>query len=83
MKKLFIISAMAAMSLPLNANREARPTFTEWHDMQVNEVNRFPLHTDFFTYESLEKALKGDKTASLISAPPISSIQTTTMRHGT
>ena len=56
---------MAAMSLPLNANREARPTFTEWHDMQVNEVNRFPLHTDFFTYESLEKALKGDKTASL------------------
>jgi len=24
-------------------------TFTEWHDMQVNELNRLPLHADFFT----------------------------------
>ncbi len=22
-----------------------QPTFTEWHDLQVNEINRLPLHT--------------------------------------
>ena len=40
------------------------PTFTEWHDLQVNEVNRFPLHSHFFAYESREAALKGDAKAS-------------------
>lgn len=39
-------------------------TFTEWHDLHVNEVNRFPMHTHFFGYESVEKALKGDKNLS-------------------
>lgn len=37
---------------------------TEWHDLQVNEVNRLPLHTDFFAYESEVLALQGDKTRS-------------------
>ncbi len=27
-----------------------QPTYTEWHDLQVNAINRFPLHTNFFTY---------------------------------
>lgn len=27
-------------------------SFTEWHDQQVNEVNRFPVHTAFFPYLS-------------------------------
>lgn len=27
-----------------------QPTFTEWHDQQVNEVNRFLVHTTFFPY---------------------------------
>ena len=52
------------MNLPLGAVVRQLPTFTEWHDMQVNEINRFPLHTDFFTYESVEMAKKGDKTLS-------------------
>ena len=64
MKKLLITSALVAMSLPSGAVIGQLPTFTEWHDMQVNEVNRFPMHTHFFTYASVEKALKGDKTAS-------------------
>ena len=64
MKKLLITSALVAMSLPSGAVIGQLPTFTEWHDMQVNEVNRFPMHTNFFTYESVEKALKGDNTAS-------------------
>lgn len=24
-----------------------QPTMTEWHDLQVNEVNRYPIHTTF------------------------------------
>ena len=26
----------------------AQPTFTEWHDLQVNTLNRLPMHTNFF-----------------------------------
>lgn len=36
------------------------PTFTEWKDMQVNEVNRLPLHATFFAYENESTALKGE-----------------------
>ena len=28
-----------------------QPTFTEWHDLQVNEINRLPLHTLHFAYD--------------------------------
>ncbi len=35
-----------------------------WRDMEVNEINRLPVHADFFTYETREKALAGDKTGS-------------------
>lgn len=30
-------------------------TFTEWHDLQVNQVNRYPMHTDFFAYDTSGK----------------------------
>ena len=43
---------------------QQHPTMTEWHDLQVNEVNRYVLHTDFFPYESEALALNGDKTQS-------------------
>ena len=33
------------------------PVGDEWHNLQVNEVNRLKLHTQFFAYESLQKAL--------------------------
>lgn len=38
--------------------------WTEWKDMQVNDINRFPVHTDFFTYESRDLALKGNPSES-------------------
>ncbi len=43
-----------------------QPTYTEWHDLQVNDINRFPLHSNFFTYASGEVAANGqaDKTKS-------------------
>ncbi len=30
--------------------RQPAPTFTEWRDLAVNDVNRLPLHSDFFPY---------------------------------
>ena len=44
--------------------RKAAPTFTEWHDLQVNAINRFPLHSHFFAYENRDAALKGDMRGS-------------------
>lgn len=62
----------ASVLVPLSASAlsaspsagQVQPSFTEWHDLQVNEVNRYPMHTHFFTYESEAKALKGDRSAS-------------------
>ncbi|MDE6270352.1 MAG: DUF4981 domain-containing protein, partial [Muribaculaceae bacterium] len=39
-------------------------TMREWTDPEVNEVNRLPMHTWYFPYESAEKAIAGDKSAS-------------------
>ncbi len=36
----------------------------EWKDPQVNAVNRMPMHTSFFSYNSMESALEGNKTSS-------------------
>jgi len=55
---------MLALAAPLASLTLTAQTFTEWHDMQVGDVNRFPIHTTFFAYETTDKALKADKTAS-------------------
>lgn len=59
-----LTTASAAVKKTAPAPVKATPTFTEWHDLQVNEVNRFPMHTTFFAYESTESALKGTKESS-------------------
>ncbi len=59
MKKLFFIATLLSMALFVNAQEAG-----EWQNMEVNEVYRYPMHTDFFTYESREKALAGDVTKS-------------------
>ena len=71
MRKALLITAMAAMALNLSAARvkkaapvEQMPTWTEWHDLQVNAVNRYPLRTNFFAYENEQSALAGDMTKS-------------------
>ena len=64
MKKIAFIAAITAFALTTNAAKTAKPTFTEWHNLQVNQVNRLKMHTSFFAYESAEKALKGDMKAS-------------------
>lgn len=70
MKKALIAASLAILSaLPASADltpviQKDMPTDTEWHDLQVNEVNRLKLHTNYFAYESAEKALAGDRKAS-------------------
>lgn len=61
MKNLTSILGAALCLLPATMSAQ---TFTEWHDMSVNNVNRVACHTDFFVYENAEKALAGDKTKS-------------------
>ena len=49
---------------PVEEVVKPQATFTEWHDMAVNNVNRVPVHTTFFAYENEDVALKGDMTKS-------------------
>ena len=41
----------AAIKSSVKAVAIQQPTFTEWHDLQVNEINRLPLHTMHFAYD--------------------------------
>lgn len=62
MKKALIITALMAM--PVVTMAQSQPTFNEWHDMQVNDINRFTPHTWFFAYENEQVAGWDDKTKS-------------------
>ena len=74
MKHLLLAMAVAGMPAMFahaatTADNATQPTFTEWHDLSVNNVNRFPLHASFFAYENREAAMKGqrDKSANYLS----------------
>jgi len=58
---LMLSSGLPAVAQDNASGNEPRP---EWQDMQVNSVNRYRLHTNFFAYETRDKALDGDKTKS-------------------
>ena len=60
MKKLFFIAALLGLAI----HGQAQPTYTEWHDLQVNDINRYKVHTTFFAYENESAALAGDMTHS-------------------
>lgn len=42
----------------------AAQSFTEWQDAETNAVNRLPMRSSFFAYESADAATSGDKHAS-------------------
>ncbi len=48
-----VITAIAAAAFSLAASAQ---NFTEWIDPAVNEINRAPMHADFFAYENDEVA---------------------------
>lgn len=64
-KRLFVTLSMAGLTMVAFGARKPKaaikssvktvaiqqPTFTEWHDLQVNEINRLPLHTMHFAYD--------------------------------
>lgn len=69
MKSVILLSAIMSLGLGVNAAPKQQktavlPTWTEWHDLQVNEVNRYKLHTNFFAYENEALARQGDITKS-------------------
>lgn len=47
---LATLPAAAQGKKATKAAKAAEPTFTEWHDLAVNDINRLPLHTDFFPF---------------------------------
>ncbi len=59
MKKHFITGLFAALAIAANAQ-----SFKEWQDPQINAVNRAPMHTNYFAYESTEAAARGIKEKS-------------------
>lgn len=69
MKHLLLTLAIAGMTpchiyAANETDKATEPTFTEWHDLSVNNVNRFATRTSFFAYENREDALKGDRDKS-------------------
>ena len=59
MRKYVTLGLAALLSLSANAQ-----TFTEWQDAGVNAVNRAPMHTDYFAYETPELAERGERESS-------------------
>lgn len=59
---MFVMLASAAMAAAHdNCNL---PSGSEWHDMQVNSLNRLPDHASFFAFNNFAMALDGDKERS-------------------
>lgn len=59
MKKQLITGFLGMLSLTASAQ-----TFQEWRNPEINAVNRAPMHTNYFAYESAETAGKGLKENS-------------------
>ena len=59
MKKHLLTSLLTLVSLTLGAQ-----TFHEWKDPRINAVNRAPMHSNYFAYESADVAQKGIKENS-------------------
>lgn len=59
MKTYFITGLFTVLSLATNAQ-----SFKEWQDPEVNSVNRAPMHTNYFAYETVEAAMQGNRETS-------------------
>ena len=61
-KRLLFLSLLTAatMATAQTGRPAAAPTWTEWHDLEINEVNRLPLHTEFFAFNGTEQNLSVD-----------------------
>jgi beta-galactosidase len=57
-KQLFLILCSALLVFTAKAQKN------EWQDPEANAVNRAPMHTNYFAYESPGEAAQGEKTLS-------------------
>ena len=60
MKKHLLTGLFAALALTATHAQ----SFNEWLDPEVNAVNRAPMHTNYFAYESADAAARGNKEQS-------------------
>ena len=58
MRKYILLCTLALTGLTAFAQKD------EWQDPNVNAINRAPMHTNYFAYESENAALKGCRTSS-------------------
>ncbi len=56
-KVLLFSTSLLIGSYALAQSQIAKPTFNERQDLQINAVNRFPLHTNFFAFKPTDKGL--------------------------
>ena len=59
MRKHLFMGLLTALAVNASAQ-----SFNEWRDPEVNAVNRAPMHTHYFAYESQEAAQRGVKEQS-------------------
>ena len=58
MRKNILLCTLALTGLTAFAQKD------EWQDPNINAINRAPMHTNYFAYESENAALKGCRTSS-------------------
>jgi len=58
MRKIVLTGFLLSLLVGLSAQRN------EWFDPQVNQVNRLPMRTNYFAYESRDAALKNQREYS-------------------
>ena len=58
MRKNILLCTLALAGLTAFAQKN------EWQDPNVNAINRAPMHTNYFAYESEDAALNGCRVAS-------------------
>lgn len=59
MKKILLFNSILVCTVAVKAQN-----FTEWQDAHINEINRAPMHSNFFAYESIDKATRAIKENS-------------------
>ncbi len=62
MKKLLLFSAVLLGSL--SVQQASAQDFTEWHDASVNQINRAPMHANYFAFQTADEAKSLDKKSS-------------------
>lgn len=59
MKKKYLRHLAVFTMMCAGANSAGAQTFTEWHDLEVNAVNRYPAHTDVMSTTAKQISLDG------------------------